>query len=256
MKKYLCAFVLILSFTCFSYAQFGYDFSYKDMKIKPGIGLEYFTRTISWDDQTHSSTLRSYFLTLNTKIEFQWGFSITPVLGYSLSNFDGLVFRKLPISLELDVGDIKGLIFGGEVKQNFITIEEIQFGARGEFLYSYGLKEDWTIPGLIVEGTVEGRPSWKRILVGPILKYRGFDYFSPYVFVGYDQLWGTFSMKETIQDLEGSEDKKIKGKGFVSASVGAVYELTDKFHIQAESRLTPYEQGADFGILLKLNYTF
>lgn len=256
MKKYLGAFVLILSLSSFSYAQFGYDFAYGDMKIKPGLGFEYFTRTIQWDDEAYSSNLRSYFLTLNAEIKFQWGFSITPAFGYSYSNFDGLVFRELPFSVELDVGDIEGLIFGGEIKQNFITIEGIQLGARGEFLSYYGLKEEWNIPGLNVEGTVEGQPSWKRILVGPIIKYKGFDYFHPYLFVGYDQLWGTFSMTETIQDLEGTEDKKISGEGFFTTSLGAFYEFTEKFHIQAESRLTPYQEGADFGILMKLNYTF
>lgn len=226
------------------------------MNMKSGLGMEYFSRTITWNKDAYNSTLNSFIVSLNTRLEWEWGFSFAPQVGYSLSKFDGLVFRGLPISVELDVGHIDGLIFGATLEQNFLSMNDLQVGARGDVFYYWGLKQEWSIPGLIVEGTLTGKPSWMRTLIGPLIQYKGLDYFSPFFLVGFDRLWGTFSMDQNIEDLEGTEDKKITSKSFLTISLGSIYQFNPNLSFKAEARITPYQKGADFGILIRTNYLF
>lgn len=270
MKKinyFSLATLLILSLCSFSYAQFPEEEPSR-ISIKPGIGFEYFNRTIDsftynsdedrWDKDQYEKSLKlkSHFFTLNADFEIQEGFSLGVLVGYSFSSFDSIVFRKMPFSIELEVGKIEGFLIGGELRKSVLSIEDIEVEGLGQFAFYSGSKEEWDIPGLNVEGTVTGKPWWMRASVGPVITYTGFDYFYPYLYLSYNKLWGKFKMEQTIQELSGSEDKKITGKSVFSASLGAIYELTDAFTIKAEANFMPYKDGVDYGIMLRAMYSF
>ncbi|TET75454.1 MAG: hypothetical protein E3J56_00580 [Candidatus Aminicenantes bacterium] len=259
MKKinyFSLAALLILSLCSFSYAQFQEEESSPRISIKPGIGFEYFSRTISWDDDKYSSNLKSYFFILNVEFEIQEGFSLNALAGYSFSNFDSLIFRELPFSVELDVGDMSGFLFGGEIKKSIFSINDFEVEGLGQFVYYLGSKKEWDIPDLNVEGSVTGKPWWMRASAGPVITYTGFDYFYPYIYLSYNKLWGKFKMEQTIQELSGSEDKKITGKSVFSTSLGAIYEVFDALTLKAEASFMPYNKGLDFGVMLRAMYSF
>jgi len=255
-RYHLCVIIsFVLTLNCFSFAQAPEEGLLQDVSIKPGLGFEYFSRTISWDED-NSSKLKSYFFTFNVEFEIKEGFSLSAILGYSLSNFDSLIFRQLPFSVELGVGDIKGFILGTELRKSLFHIRNIEIEGLGQFLYYLGIKEEWEIPGLAVGGTVEGKPSWMRASIGPVFTYRGCDYFYPYLYVNFNKLWGTFKMDQEVKDLKGSEDQKITGKSVFSASLGAIYELSDAFNIKGEVSLMPFKDGVDLGIMFRAMYSF
>ena len=261
MKKFhliFLAILLCLIFTRFSSAQDQEEGMFRAVSITPGIGFEFFSRTITWDDGQYTSKLKSAFITFNTEFEFGKGFFINAILGYAMpgSSYNQLTFRELPISVELDVGTIKGYLAGAEIKKSLIYAKDLRVDVLGQFFYYMGTKKEWEIPDLIEDGTVEGNPSWMRASIGPVFTYRGFDSFYPYLYLNFNKLWGNFKMVQTIQDLTGSEDKKISGASSFSATLGSIFNLTEVFAIKAEGNFIPHGDRVDFGFAVRMLYSF
>jgi hypothetical protein len=162
------------------------------------------------------------------------------------SSYNELTFRELPISVELDVGTIKGYLVGAEIKKSLIYAKDLRVDVLGQFFYYMGTKKEWEIPDLAVDGTVEGEPSWMRASIGPIFTYSGFDSFHPYLYLNFNKLWGNFKMVQTIQDLTGSEDKKISGASSFGATLGSIFNLTEVFGIKAEGNFIPHGDRVEF----------
>jgi len=226
------------------------------VSISPGIGFEYFTRTVNWDDE-YTSKLKYRFITLDMEVELQRDFFIRAFLGYSSSNYDALTFRELPVSLELDVGYIKGYILGANVKKSLVQSEELKIDASAEFFYYIGKKNEWELPpDFVVEGSAEGRPTWMRASIGPLITYTGFESIFPYLYLNFNKLWGKFHMEETIEDLTGTEDQKIYGESSVCIGLGFTFKLTESLSFKPEVNFFPYKDGVDSGIMIRAMYTF
>jgi hypothetical protein len=259
MRRRFCLIVVLLfglNLTCLSLPQAQPEEPAQALKIKPAFGFEYFSRTINWDDKKYNSKLDAYFFTFNLEFEIQEGFSLGILLGYSLANYDGMIFRQLPFSLELGVGSIGGYLLGGEIKKTLISQANYEIGLAGQFVYLIGAKNNWEIPGLAAEGTAEGNPTWMRVSAGPVISYRGFDFFSPYLFLNFNRLWGNFEMEETVENLTGTEDKKFTGDGLFCISAGSIVELAKSFKLNGEVSLIPRENGTDLGFMFKASYSF
>ena len=261
MKKFhliFLAVLLCLIFTRFSTAQDQKEGMLRAVSITPGIGFEFFSRTITWDDGQYTSKLKSSFFTFNTEFEFGKGFFINAILGYAMpgSSYNELTFRELPISVELEVGTIKGYLVGAEIKKSLVYANNLRVDVLGQFFYYMGTKKEWEILDLAVEGTVEGDPSWMRASIGPVFTYKGFDSFYPYLYLNFNKLWGKFKMVQTIQDLTGSEDKKISGASSFSTTLGAIFKLTEVFGIKAEGNFIPHGDRVDFGFTVRIMYSF
>ncbi len=240
---------------------------FRAVSITPGIGFEFFSRTITWDDALdvqYTSKLKSSFLTFNTEFEFGKGFFFNAILGYAIpgSSNDELTFRELPFSVKLDVGTIKGYLVGAEIKKSLVYAKDLRVDILGQFFYYMGTKKEWEMTGLHVEveGTVEGDPSWMRASIGPVFTYSGFDAFYPYLYLNFNKLWGKFKMVQTIQGLEGSlegnEDIEISGSSSFSATLGAIFKLTEVFGIKTEGNFIPHGDRVDFGFTVRIMYSF
>lgn len=267
MKKCSFGVSIVLAFfliTSSSYAQLQEE-GWR-MSFRPSIGFEYFQRDMNlftydteekkWIEDDAGTKLKAYFVTFSLGLELQEGFSLTPILGYCVSDQGIITYRRLPFSVELDVGGLSGILLGLETEKRLLTYGNIDIIVFGQFLYYTGNKKEWDIPGLDVEGTVEGKPYWLRGTIGPTFAYQGYDYFSPYFRVTYNRHWGKFKLEQKIEDLENDEEKKLIGKSQINLSLGAVYELTDAFHVQGEVDFMPHKDGVDLGLMLKAVYFF
>lgn len=267
MKKCSFGVSMVLAFfliTSSSYAQFQEEVW--RMSFRPSIGFEYFQRDMNlstydteekkWTEDDADTKLKAYFVTLSLGLELQEGFSLTPILGYCVSDQGAITYRRLPFSIELDAGGLSGILLGLETEKRLLTYGNVDIIVFGQFLYYTGNKKEWNIPSLDVEGIVEGKPYWLRGTIGPTFAYRGYDYFSPYLRVTYSRHWGKFNLEQKIEDLEKDEEKKLIGKSQINLSLGAVYELTDAFHVQGEVDLMPHKDGVDLGLMLKAVYFF
>ncbi len=260
MKKTGCVlivFFLALTSARLSSAQYSEESLFQDRAIKAGLGFEYFSRTIGWDE-IYKSSLKSLLYTLNLEFESQEGLFFNIVLGYSPSNFYDLVFRELPFSLKIseETKIVKGIVFGGDIQKSLISNPNLEIAGLGQFLYYLGKTQSWEIPDLAVPGTAKGRPIWVRASVGPAFIYRGFDSFSPYLYLSFNKLWGTFKVKETVEDLEATEKQRFSAKSSFCASLGFNYVWTSTLSLKGEASFMPYKKGADTGFMIKLFYSF
>ena len=259
MKKalyYSILIVLLMSSASLTYCQEHALTIQQNTLFKPGFGFEYFSRTIKWDGEKSSSKLKSYFFTFNAELELQPGLAVSGLIGYSLSSYNSLIFRELPFSLDLQAGNIGGLMIGTAIKKSIFNFKDIEIGGYGQFIYCLGIKENWEIPGLAVEGTAEGKPTWMRGIIGPVITYKRDAYFQPYLRLNFNKLWGTFNMEEAVQDLAGEESKKIASKSLLETTLGAVYKISSTFGLQGEVNIMPYKGGVDLGIIMRAFYSF
>jgi hypothetical protein len=250
--------LLILVLPCFSLAQEEKEALIQSKSIKLGIGLEYLSRTIRWGDDNNNSRFNSLFFMLNTQFEVKEGLYASASFGYSFSNYEGLQFKELPFSLELGDRSIEGYLLGLEIKKSIVYREELEIDVLGQFFCYLGSSETWRIPAdyLNVAGTAQGSPSWTRISIGPVFTYKGFESLTPYLYLSFNKLWGTFTMDETIQELEGHEELKIYGKSLFSTSLGGIYKITEVISIKTEATFMPYRGGVDLGLSVKALFSF
>jgi hypothetical protein len=137
-KRYVGFWILFLFFgiTCLSYAQTESEGLPNQMTFSAGVGFEYFNRTISWDEGELTSPLKSLMLTLNADIEVIDGLTLGAIVGFASSNYDALMFKELPISLELKVGSISGFVLGVEAEFVLYSTYDFALNAIGQFLRS------------------------------------------------------------------------------------------------------------------------
>ena len=259
MKRYLALFLSILFFLCLPESVYpqAQEISFSNgLTIKPGAHFEYFTRTITWDDEQNESELKTYIFALNAEIQVNEGFSVSALAGYALSSYESLIFRQLPFSVELDAADIGGFILAAEMRKSLFYGNAYELGLQGQFLYLIGQEKSWDIPGLSVPGTATGKSSWSRVSAGPYFKYTGLASFSPYLAVFYNKLWGKFKMEQAIQDLEGLEEKEIKSKNVIDITLGSILSLSENFFLKGEVHILPSSERMDFGVVAVVAYEF
>lgn len=259
MKKFYVLFLMALfcvSFPLTARSQ-NQDISFASgISIKLGGHFEYFSRKITWDDGEFTSDLRAYIFALNTEIVIDDGFAVSALIGYTLPSYDSLTFRQLPFSVELDDGNMGGFILGAEIKKTLFFTPDFDIGLAGQFVYQIGQEKKWDIPGLNVTGTLTGKSTWMRAVVGPYIQYTAFESFSPYLAVCYNNLWGEFKMDQSIQTLEGSEEKKIESKNLIDITLGSIITFGEKFFLRGEAHVLPSSGGMDFGVVAVASFLF
>ncbi len=226
--------------------------------FRPGLEFEYGSRALGWteNDQELTSEMSFWLAGLVLEYRIQPGFAVAARVGYTSTSFQGLTFRQLPLSVELEAGGIGGLLLGAEVEKSLINGESYTVDVLGQFLASLGFNKTWPIPGLAVEGSVQGKPTWMRASLGPVLAYRGWETITPFVFPRLDYFWGTFKLEETVQNLQGNEQKDLKGKALFGLGLGADIDLSSRLRLRGEGALYPRDGGTDYSFMIRTLYSF
>jgi len=228
----------------------------KSVKIKPGLDFEYSSMTMDLKEDEATADMTLYLFKVNCEFEFKGGLFLTATLGYAINNFKSMIFRGLPISVELDVGGVNGYLFGGSLRKTIAFLGDFEIEGQGDFVYNYGTEKSWTVPGLSVSGEVTGKPTWMRIIAGPRVIYKGFENLHPFASLNFYKIWGTFTMDQTIEDLTGQEEKKISGKNFINAVLGTDYTISESLCLKGQLELLPHSDGSDFGFMIGFRYLF
>lgn len=228
--------------------------------LRAGFSLGYLSRTIDAGEEAAESApeLASVLASLVLRYDVQPGFSLAAHVGYSSTTFDGLVFRRLPFSVDFgrDAGRIGGILVGAEVEKLLLGGGAFELGILGQFLASLGLQKSWDLPGLAAQWSVEGKPVWMKASLGPVVSYRGWGGVTPYLFPRFDYLWGTFELNQKVQTLEGDEKKDIKGKGRFGLGLGADFEFSESLRFRGEAAVYPRGGGADYSLMLQTLIAF
>jgi hypothetical protein len=230
-------------------------------RLQVSFQADLFSRTLLWDDKTRSSRLFSPLGMLALDYEAASGLDLGILLGYSLSNWNGLTFRDLPFSLENQAGSIGGFILGAELRKSLFVQGYWELDAEARFTTDLGRTTTVPIEGLAVDGQADLKGHWMRIEAGPVLHYRGFETFSPYVGLAFDRIWGQMTATETIGDLEGTQETKVTPAGVFALNFGTVYEPSTAFRIKLGGTLVPITKvggglGLDYGGTIRVLTAF
>ncbi len=254
---YCGAVVLVLNLA-FGPVASGQSSSPSKASFRPGLELEYGSRTIGWtEDSLEPTSKMSLFLaSLVLEYDIQPGFVLSARVGYSSTSFEGLVFRHLPFSIELEAGGISGILLGGGLEKALVTGKAYSLDIVGQFLTSLGLGKKWDVPGLAVESSVQGKTTWMKASLGPVLAYRGWKGIVPFLYPRFDYVWGKFKLDEEAQELQGTEEKDIKGKAKFGIGLGADFEITARFRLRGEAALYPRGGGTDYSFMVRTFFSF
>jgi hypothetical protein len=256
MKKKGIIILILLFLPVFIYSQEEPEFTYETTILKPGIGFEYFLKTLKGDND-ETSYLRAYIVSLRAETDLGEIITMNFWAGGVLSRFDEMTFRGLPFSLALteDSGNIYGFVFGGEVDLKIKEFENVEIGLFGRIDYLLGIKKEWDIKELNVAGKAEGKPYWIRGISGPLIKYTGMDILKPYASITVDYLFGKFNMKEKIgETLEMEEGKKFYSETLFGILLGNKFEFTDSFGAKVEVIIYPAKKN--IFVFAGINYSF
>jgi hypothetical protein len=212
---------------------------------RTGISYERLSRTITWDGGASQSKLKADLITAREAIELKPGLAFELMAGLSLSNFNGLAFANLPISLDYEAGAAKGLLLGAGVRARLLTFGNFEIEGVGRFVYSLGFKTTWPLQGFAVPGNATGRPAWLEGSGGARLSYGSSGRFVPYAVVQASFFSGSFAMDEILGDLTGHEAKKLKSKNLLEVTLGADFRVAERLTLRAEAGILPYAGAVD-----------
>jgi len=221
-----------------------------------GLAFDYLSRRITWDQKARESDFTASLVTGRAEVAVEPWLSLTVMAGLSLADFNGLVFRNLPISLDYEGGAVSGIAAGAEVRADLLRSGDFEIQGSGRFVSSFGLSKTLPLEGFAVAGTASGKPAWMMASAGPRFSYLFFGKFVPYVSVEANWLWGDFRMTESLADLAGTEKKAIRGKSFVEAAVGAEFTLGKRLLLKGRAGFLPYAGGTDAEASLAIFYMF
>ncbi len=109
------------------------------------------------------------------------------------------------------------------------SLSDYEISLHGQFVYYSGFKNEWDMKELNVDGTITGSPTWTRAQIGPKIRYEGLNTIYPFISATFNKLWGTFTVDQDIQNLFGTEEKKITGKSNFTFSAGSEFMVTSNF---------------------------
>jgi len=229
---------------------------FRNVSTSVGLDAGALSRTIRWGDDAQQSRMKAFALALTGRFEFPFGLDLDVFAGLSLSDFKGMLFENLPISIEYQPGTASGILLGGEARKSLFVSGDFETEAGVRFVTSIGMKKTWPMEGFAVAGEAAGKPNWSQITVGPRVAYRGFERFVPYAGLSLSWLWGNFELAETMGDLQGTDLKKIKQKNLMRISLGGDYSLNSRVRVRGEAGWLPGSGGGDWDASLGLLFGF
>ena len=223
---------------------------------RTGIGIDYFSRTISSDNNTRASKASATLVTAREEVELRPGLAFDLAAGLSLSSFNGLAFSNLPITIDYEAGAVSSLFVGAGFRARLLRHGKLEIEGVGRFVYCLGSTKGWTLEGFAVEGHATGRPAWIEATLGPRISLVAGGKLVPFLTISGNWFSGSFKMTETLGDLSGSEKKTVRAKGFIEISLGARYQVSKRACFTAEAGFLPRSGGVDGALSAGLTYRF
>lgn len=223
--------------------------------IAAGLNYENFTQTVVWKGDTAPAKILANRISGRADLGLGRGAVVSLSAGLVLTDYKGLTFSGLPITLEYDAPPLAGFSFGAEA---FVPVKRwsaFEISGTGRLVFSFVMSRTWTLDGFAVPGQAVGRASWLEAAAGPRLSYLNFGRIVPYVEVWARLFHSGFEMSETLGDLSGAETKRVPGDFSLSASLGVEAAVAGRVSVRAKAGIRPNAGRVDglfsAGILYK-----
>jgi hypothetical protein len=228
---------------------------FRDVAVKLGLGAGTFSRTVRLDDGGEEMKLKAFTLGLTSEFTFPYGITADVFAGLAMTDYEGLTFDHLPITLQYQAGTVRSFIIGGEIRKKLLVFGDFETGAAARIVSSLGATKTWALEDFAVEGESKGTPDWTEFSIGPTVTYTGYEKWAPYLGVSASWLRGRFKMAETLGDLEGTQSVRLRQKGLIRVTLGAAFQIA-RFSVRGEAAFLPSRGGVDVGVALRVLYAF
>ncbi len=224
--------------------------------LAAGLFYENLSRTVVWKGDAASSKIQASLITARAELGFGKGVVVGLSAGLALTDFKGLTFTSLPVSLQYDAPPLKGFCLGAEAVAPLVKLSEFEISGTGRIVYSFGMSKTWPLEGFAVEGKAVGSSSWVEAALGPRVSYLFFGRVVPYLELSARWLGAGFEMAETLGDLAGAETKRVRGDFSFSVTLGVDAAVTDRIAVKARGGILPFAGGVDSLFSLGVLYKF
>ncbi len=228
----------------------------KVKSLAAGVFYENLSRSVVWKGDAASSKIQAGLISARAELGFGQGVIVSFSAGLALTDFKGLTFSALPVTLQFDAPPLKGFSLAAEAVAPFLKFSDFEISGTGRVVYSFGMSKTWPIEGFAVPGEAAGRMSWAEASVGPRVSYVFSGGIVPYLEVRVHWLGAAFKMTETLGDLVGNETKRVRGDFSFSAALGADASVTDRIVVKARAGILPFAGGVDSLLSVGILYKF
>jgi hypothetical protein len=228
---------------------------FKVDSLSAGFGFENFSRTVFWKGDDASSKLLANLFCARADLGLRGGAVVSFSAGFVLTDYKSLTFNDLPVALQLDARPLAGFSLGAEAVVPVRRWSDFEISGTGRIVYSFGMSKTWTLEDFAVPGKATGQAGWFEAAAGPRLSYLVFGRIVPYLEVWCRWLHAGFKMNEALEDLTGTQTRRVPGNFSFSAALGADAAVTSRVSVRAKAGFRPYSGGVDglfsFGVLYK-----
>ena len=221
-----------------------------------GLFYENLTRTVVWKGDPASSRIQANMVSARAEFGFAKGILVSLSAGMALTDFENLTFASLPISLQFDGPPLKGFSLGAEAVAPLLKFSDFEISGTGRFVYTFGISKTWPLEGFAVEGKASGSASWAEAALGPRVTYVFSGPVVPYLEICLRWLGAGFKMAETLEDLVGSQTRRVGGDFSFSAVLGADFSVSDRIAVKAKAGILPFAGGVDRLLSVGILYKF
>ncbi len=208
-----------------------------------GLMAGFYSRGIKYDSQLINMSAPAGLLIFRGK-NLGGTVDLTLYAGYGSSNLNGVLFDRLPISLDYQAGGISGTMLGLKADWPVFYTGNYTIGMVADFISFLGFKRKFNLEDFSETAEARVNPAWNQATGGIYLLYDGLGKIEPYITAGVSFFWGTFKATENIGDLTGTESKKLKGAGIISLTLGANFKLTESLLLVPQFSFYPAGKSA------------
>jgi hypothetical protein len=224
--------------------------------LAPGLGFESFSRAIVWKGDPAPSRIQASLLSARAELEFAGKIVMGLKAGLVLTDFEDLSFGSLPVGLRYDGPPLAGFALGADALAPVLEFSDFELSATGRLALALGMTKTWPLEDFAVDGEARGAASWFEIAAGPRLAFRSLGKIRPYAEIGLRMLWAGFRMTERLEDLGGTENKRVRGDFSISWALGADAVVSDRVSVQGQAGILPRSGGVDGLVSLGVLYRF
>ncbi|MBC7363579.1 MAG: hypothetical protein H5U07_03410 [Candidatus Aminicenantes bacterium] len=219
-----------------------------------GLMSGFFSRGIKCDTQIITMNTPAGLLLAKGQ-NLGWTVDLSFFAGYGNSGLNGILFDRLPVSLDYQAGGIGGWLFGVKADWPIFSVGDYTFGLSADLMTFLGEKKSFSLEGFAEPGNATIQPNWSQASSGFFLLYDGLEKIQPFLIAEASFFWGTFKATETISDLTGSQGQKLKASGLLRLTAGGNYKLAENFLLVPSLTVYPASKTA-ISAELSLLYSF
>ena len=200
-----------------------------------GLRASYSDAQITFDNTDLENSIIYMIFALEVRVDVFDYLSLGLIAGYNVNHFqNSLQITSLPLSLEINKQSSNSMVFGLHLMSEFFSSGDFSVTADGEFLYFKQFEQEVEINLDIASAYSTLKHRFFQGTLNLLLKYHGLDVIVLYAGPQLNLINGTFSVAETIEDIESEAVLNHQQRHLFGLVGGLTFEFARDWEIGLE----------------------